>query len=191
MKSEYYEPENYNLLRPSFLIVLNELRDKPIRAVEIGSFYGKNADIMLDSCPNLSLVMVDIKITDDCKKVIEKHKGRVEVLEETSASASRRFKDKTFNYVYIDGGHEEDDVYTDLVCWHPKLKLYGIMGGHDWWYDGVKKGMKKFVKQYPQVLYGVEKYFPQNIPSKDAQFMDWWFRKLYNIVVEKEWEYCG
>lgn len=54
--------------------------------------------------------------------------------------------------IYIDGSHEEDDVYTDLNYYWKLLKPHGIMIGDDWnageiWY-GVICGVNRFVKEH-------------------------------------------
>lgn len=56
--------------------------------------------------------------------------------------------------IYIDGSHEEDDVYQDLVHWWRVLRPGGVMFGDDWhayWY-GVICGVNRFAKEYNRRL---------------------------------------
>jgi hypothetical protein len=53
----------------------------------------------------------------------------------TSLEAAEEFEDGRpglgLDFVYIDADHREEQVYTDLVCWWPKIKPGGILAGHD------------------------------------------------------------
>jgi hypothetical protein len=57
----------------------------------------------------------------------------------TSAIGARWFTAKGIqaDLVYIDGSHEEDDVYQDIVNYWKLLKNNGIMVGDDWHLGGV------------------------------------------------------
>ena len=52
-----------------------------------------------------------------------------------SVEVSNKFKDKSFDFIFIDAAHDYDSVYKDLVSWYPKLKDGGIISGHDYYYD--------------------------------------------------------
>lgn len=43
--------------------------------------------------------------------------------------------------IYIDAGHEFDDVYNDIMTWFPKLKKGGIMCGDDYYGLGVQQAV--------------------------------------------------
>lgn len=44
-----------------------------------------------------------------------------------------------FDYIYIDAGHSDVDIRIDIKSWLPKLKLNGILAGHDYFtMPGVK-----------------------------------------------------
>jgi len=51
--------------------------------------------------------------------------------------------------IYLDGSHEEDEVYLDLVSWWKVLRPGGVVFGDDWhayWY-GVICGVNRFAKE--------------------------------------------
>ncbi len=49
--------------------------------------------------------------------------------------------------IYIDGSHEEEDVYADLVSYWDLLRPGGILVGDDWGWDGVRLAATRFAKE--------------------------------------------
>jgi SAM-dependent methyltransferase len=49
--------------------------------------------------------------------------------------------------IYIDGSHEEDDVYADLVSYWDLVEPGGILVGDDWGWDGVRISATRFAKE--------------------------------------------
>jgi len=70
----------------------------------------------------------------------------------TSLEASLLFLDGVFDFVYIDGNHQEKSVREDMKLWLPKIKKGGYLGGHD--YQGRFKGTRRAVDEL-----GAEKIF--------------------------------
>lgn len=58
-----------------------------------------------------------------------------------SAPAAHKFADASIDFVWVDAGHEYEDVMADIEAWWPKLKGGGVMGGDDYPMDGVKKAV--------------------------------------------------
>jgi hypothetical protein len=59
------------------------------------------------------------------------------------------FQDKTFDVVYIDGGHDYSSIASDIKLSLPKLKTNGILSGHDYnqeYGSGVIEYINKLVK---------------------------------------------
>lgn len=54
------------------------------------------------------------------------------VLRLESAVAASLFKDKHFDFVYLDASHFYEDVKRDLEIWIPKVRDGGMIGGHDY-----------------------------------------------------------
>ena len=48
-----------------------------------------------------------------------------------SVDAARDFKDGSLDFVYIDANHEFSQVVADLSAWVPKVRIGGIISGHD------------------------------------------------------------
>ena len=71
--------------------------------------------------------------------------------------------------IYIDGSHEEDDVYQDLVYYWRLLKPGGVMFGDDWhacWY-GVICAVNRFAKEHDLKIQTSDvKWVLHKVPSK-------------------------
>jgi hypothetical protein len=53
------------------------------------------------------------------------------VLRNYSDTAVRLFEDESIDFVYIDARHDYSSVLNDLRTWWPKIKVGGIVAGHD------------------------------------------------------------
>jgi cephalosporin hydroxylase len=74
---------------------------------------------------------------------------------------------RTFDLVYIDASHLEENVVADLEAWYPKVRAGGLLCGHDWgYYEGVEKAVHRFLTNHPQC---VHKYLTAD-PNKIASF---------------------
>ena len=61
-----------------------------------------------------------------------------------TVDAAERFDDETVDFVWIDAGHEYEDVIADLRAWWQKVKPGGVIGGDDLPMNGVKKAVSEF-----------------------------------------------
>jgi len=74
-----------------------------------------------------------VKLDGFYDEVIERMNGKSYAhIREYSHEAVKRFKDNTLDFVYIDANHEFESVIEDMEIWFPKLKLGGILSGHDY-----------------------------------------------------------
>lgn len=80
------------------------------------------------------------------------HKGHDDIIipfPNTSTTAAKWFclADFAADMVYIDGGHEYDDVLADMESWWPLVRSGGVMLGDDWGtFISVPEAVNKFVK---------------------------------------------
>lgn len=131
------------------------LNDKGLtgKAVEIGTHRGYFAEKFLEIWAGEKLYCIDPwsipegyetqvkylsgngKDRDDdyewAKRMANTNHPRVELLRELSEEALDKFEDDYFDFIYIDGDHEEEAVRFDLNAWYKKLKPKGIIAGHD------------------------------------------------------------
>ena len=50
----------------------------------------------------------------------------------TSEEASKHFENESLDFVFIDGLHDYESVKNDISYWYPKVKVGGIISGHDY-----------------------------------------------------------
>ena len=55
----------------------------------------------------------------------------VEPVVATSVNASKRFDDRSLDFVFIDACHTYEAVKADILSWLPKVKPGGVLAGHD------------------------------------------------------------
>jgi len=83
----------------------------------------------------------------------------------TSEEASKKFKDKSLDFVFLDGSHEYEDVKSDILSWLPKVKSGGILAGHDFYTDGVGfPGVSRAVYEELGDLQASENCFIYRVP---------------------------
>jgi cephalosporin hydroxylase len=82
-----------------------------------------------------------------------------------SVDAARYFADDSIAHVFIDAGHEYEDVRTDIEAWWPKVKKGGTLAGHDY-----------SVADHPGVVKAVQEKFGNLAPVGAAQYC-WQVRK--------------
>jgi hypothetical protein len=66
-----------------------------------------------------------------------------------SVTAAQWFalKDVRADLIYIDGSHEEEDVYQDLVSYWDLVRSGGVLFGDDWGWDGVRLAVERFARE--------------------------------------------
>lgn len=95
-----------------------------------------------------------------------------------SVKASMIFADRSLDFVFIDAGHDERSVWTDLHNWWRKVNLGGVMAGHD--YDGCWLEVCETVDRF----FGVNSGYRDNpgepittFPFKDPDSEGCWSRQ--------------
>lgn len=127
--------------------------------VEIGSWKGRSSAYMAveikNSGKNIKFDCVDtwngdsnhkdpnsvwydpiLKETDglyiEFLKNIKPVKDLINPIRATSVSASRLYDDESLDFVFIDGDHSYESVKDDINHWLPKVKIGGVIAGHDY-----------------------------------------------------------
>lgn len=60
------------------------------------------------------------------------------IIRKTSMEAAENIADRSLDFVYIDGNHQLMHVIQDLTVWSKKVKIGGIIAGHDYIYTNPK-----------------------------------------------------
>ena len=125
---------------------------------EIGVKRGKNALQMCQRIPDLKLICVDpwvacVSIPFGTEELVyrsarERLDGYDIIFKRmTSMEAAEEVEDSTLDFVYIDGAHDFDNVMMDLIRWSPKVRIGGIVSGHDY-FPALKSGVSRAVDAY-------------------------------------------
>lgn len=74
---------------------------------------------------------------------------RIVPFPQTSAIAALwlRYFDIRADLIYLDGSHEEEDVYDDLNAYWPLLTHGGTLFGDDYTWDGVRIAVERFARE--------------------------------------------
>ena len=113
--------------------------------VEVGVAQGWHAEILCRENPQLKLYAVDVwkrysgygEYTDRITRYYQEAKKRLapyncKLIKKFSADAAKKFKDGSLDFVYIDGAHDFKNVAIDLCEWSKKVRVGGIVYGHDY-----------------------------------------------------------
>jgi hypothetical protein len=134
--------------------------------VEVGSWKGKSAAYLaveiINSKKDIKLDCVDtwkgssehvdneyVKSNSLYKLFIENTSSLSSVINPIrmdSVSASKIYEDNSIDFVFIDANHDYDSVKEDISVWFPKVKVGGVIAGHDYkygWKD-VDKAVNEF-----------------------------------------------
>ena len=79
----------------------------------------------------------------------EKYPGKCKFIYKKSSEAVKEFEDNSLDFVYIDANHNYEFVKEDIELWYPKVKISGVLGGHDYEFHeaGVKKAVDEWAKK--------------------------------------------
>ena len=171
MLNNTFQGEQYRLANNWFQHVnLDEFQNRPIRYLEIGTFYGANLLSVANTYgkhAESKLYCVDPWEYDEC--VTYCGKGETiygTFLENVENSGSKErivinrgysnikvptFEDEFFDMIYIDGNHEPEYVLEDAVLCFRKLKRGGIMIFDDYGWGGpdlTQRGIDAFLNGY-------------------------------------------
>lgn len=147
--------------------------------VEVGTDRGGYAKDILERMPFVDLYTIDpwlpynegdeVKDVEKMKEIEAEARETLSVypnctiIKDTSMNTVQVFDDNSIDFVFIDGDHEFDGVYEDIVEWTKKVKPGGIVVGHDYKEDAFRKyGVIEAVNKYCQennieTLYILEK----------------------------------
>jgi len=71
-------------------------------------------------------------------KPVEKYYTAIKM---TSIEAAKKYDDNSLDFVFIDADHEYNSVREDIAAWLPKIKIGGIISGHDYPYPPCRRAV--------------------------------------------------
>lgn len=145
------------------LYFLIEDKSNPI-GIEIGSETGATSEHLLCNKEDLILHCVDpfmpyndksvsgANFPDHDKNHYQNFLNRMKLYEDrmilhrkTSDEALNDFEDDAYDFIFIDGLHEYDQVKKDIKNYYPKIKNGGVFAGHDYKFvEDVKRAVDEF-----------------------------------------------
>ena len=154
--------------RPSINFAIEYFKGrKDLIIAELGVSNGGHADNMYLGLQPLKMYLIDCyenipgwfesQLTIEQQQVlynksVEYFKNRkgIHFIKNRSRVASLTFPNNYLDLIYIDASHDELSVIIDIACWFPKVKIGGILCGHDFSLvsGGVKKALDKMFKDY-------------------------------------------
>lgn len=167
-----------NMGRDQLAELFAELKFK--KGVEIGVDKGIYSEILLKANPQLQLTSIDPwrasayeqgipginyrqKYYDDSYKEAKKRLSpykKSKIVRKKSLTAVKDFKDNSLDFVYIDGNHNFINVTNDIHEWSKKVKVGGIISGHDFaYFPSLKHNHVKHVVLAYTKAYGIKPLF--------------------------------
>lgn len=76
------------------------------------------------------------------------------MLQKSTLEAAKTFPDGHFDWLYLDATHSYAEAKRDLEAWYPKLRVGGLMSGHDYQFqhqaigDGYTFGVRDAVDEF-------------------------------------------
>jgi hypothetical protein len=80
-------------------------------------------------------------------KIVEPYKNIITTIVGSSHTVFDQFRDNSIDFLFIDADHRYEGIKTDIYNWFPKVKLGGIISGHDY-ETTLTCGVKKAVDEY-------------------------------------------
>jgi predicted O-methyltransferase YrrM len=167
-----------NIMRQGIFVHLKDFVDeqlvgkKDLVGIEIGSYAGESAEMFLASGAFKKLYCIDpwkdgydpadttcgsdFYLAEQAFDSRFKNNPIIEKIKMTSDDAVFQFEDESVDFIYIDGNHLYPYVKTDLSNYVPKVKIGGIISGHDYGgptTPGVTRAVNEFFKVPPIKTY--------------------------------------
>ena len=94
---------------------------------------------------------------------LEPYSDRYVLYRSTSDDAVEKFEDDGYDFIFIDGLHEYDQLKKDCHNYWSKVKKGGVFSGHDYMsIAGVRKAVDEFAKEVGAT--------PIHLPEKDVWY---------------------
>ncbi|MCD2257515.1 class I SAM-dependent methyltransferase [Lactobacillus sp. CC-MHH1034] len=167
--------------------LLKELSKDNLIIGEVGVFEGKTTRFVFDeneksieeydlidpfkTYPDYDNINYDVRANqiklNYAELKLEKYinnKRKIKLYKDFSEYAVKKFKDNYFDCVFIDANHEYKYIVNDIEMWLKKLKVGGLLIGHDFNYPDL-----------PDVKKAVETHFGDHYFLEDDYI--WWVKK--------------
>lgn len=162
--------------------VKQKFSDRPLTGVEIGVFQGTHAKNIIKTLNVETLYLVDpyetyvdswgFQSSEElenafftARRRLKPHWNKVVWVKKKAEEAVENVPDD-LDFVYIDGNHNYDSVKRDVELYYLKVKVGGILGGHN--FETNHMGVVKAV---------IEFTVKEGLELNGKGFCDWWIEK--------------
>jgi len=148
---------------------LTELQDsaphRPLRVAEVGVACAGVGVFLLDRFSTMEYVGVDPGIQPVVLQRVARYGSRARLYQNISEEIAPLYDDDHFDLVFLDGPHTYANVRNDLVHWHRKVRVGGVLSGHD------------FTAQHPPLLMAVIEWRLGQFVRHTMDGVWWWTRE--------------
>lgn len=156
---------------------------------EIGVQTGYNALNIFESGWSGELVCIDnwvrpYEFNEARERLKEK---RATFIQHDSSEAASLIGNATLDFVFIDAGHAYEEVKRDYEAWFPKVRVGGIVSGHDYApathkndCDGVRVFIEELMANNPEIEMNFttdDFYVGDDKNIQGNEYQSWWFIK--------------
>lgn len=157
---------------------------------EVGVRRGGYSRVLCEKIPGLKIICVDPytpyrgdrpsqphmdSLYEKAKQVLAPYDATI--IRKPSLEAVKDIPDGSLDFVYIDAMHEFDPVMMDIICWTPKVRMGGIVAGHDY-VDSYTCGVVDAVRTYTFAHNIYAWYITYDRDSKEGNPSWFWVRKI-------------
>lgn len=120
------------------------------KGAELGIWRGRTFLHVLEHCPKLTLIGVDLwapqpdnpgpeqwedwphqEYERNVRKQAKRYGERAIIIKDWTSEAVKQVEDNSLDFVFVDADHGTDAVRNDFITWIPKVKDSGVLFGHD------------------------------------------------------------
>ncbi len=182
-EATYKENRNLTVLRPS---LQNLLWKEDLVGAEIGVFNGLNSNNILHNLSMKHFYMIDLNVPARSPGIDLIKKDNVTFMHGSSTNMIPQLPND-LDFIYIDGDHDHGQALLDMQLALKKVKVGGIIGGHDYDQLGVvtsvntfMHNIQRYIKKKPDWHYAACQDDHPGYPKEYKEFgfpLDWWYVK--------------
>lgn len=124
--------------------------------IEVGLGTPGLSTSILYNFQNIDIIGIDTKKNDIYYNLEKEFNDRFKFENGKSIDILNQLKNNSIDMIYIDGSHIYNDVISDLEISIQKIKLGGIISGHDYGnkkWTGVKQAVNEIISKYKLKLH--------------------------------------
>lgn len=171
-----YTSDWFSMKIPHLKEIIKIHKNGPWNCLEIGSWEGRSACFLMEELPDSRLTCIDTfkgsieHVNEDTENVYkrfmkntEPYKDRITVIQSDSFSALKKLEDR-YDYIFIDGSHEYNDVVYDALLAWKLVKPGGVFIFDDFGvFPGVNKAITVFESLFASEIQQVYNAYDQRI----------------------------